>query len=185
MDKASSCYQRYLEGDENAPREIMDELFYGLVFFTDRIVHDVHAAEDIALDVMADLFVHKHRYDFRTSLKTYVYMRAKSRALDHLRRCRWTNLTELSEAEAYPDERAELERRVLENERKRAVNSAVEALPAEMRAAVHLVCFDGMSYAEAAKVMGKNRKQIDNLLFRAKKELAASLGEEGRALLGE
>ncbi|MBO6062139.1 MAG: RNA polymerase subunit sigma-24, partial [Clostridia bacterium] len=70
MDKATESYRRYLAGDENAPREIMDELFYGLVFFVDRFVHDVHSAEDIALDVISDLFVHRHRFDFRTSLKT-------------------------------------------------------------------------------------------------------------------
>ncbi|MBO6061120.1 MAG: hypothetical protein J6P98_03260 [Clostridia bacterium] len=49
---------------------------------------------------------------------------------------------------------------------------------------MHLVYLEEMTYAEAAAVMHKNRKQIDNLLCRAKKELAAVLGEEGRALLG-
>ena len=52
----------------------------------------------------------------------------------------------------------------------------------DMRAAVHLVFFEEMTYEEAAKVMKKNRKQIDNLLFRAKKELRAILGEDGGLL---
>ncbi len=185
MDKSAECYRRYLDGDESAAREILDELFYGLVFFVDRIVRDVHASEDIALDVLSDLFVHRHRFDFRSSLKTYVYMRGKSLALNHLKRMRGKRFTDLSEAEAFPDEREELERVVLENELKRTVNLAVDALPEDMRAAVHLVCFDGMSYRDAAKVMGKNSKQIDNLLCRAKKELAARLGSEGMALLDQ
>ncbi len=74
---------------------------------------------------------------------------------------------------------------MLSNELRRAVNAAVDALPEEMRTAVHLVYFEGMSYRDAAKVMGKNSKQIDNLLCRAKKELAVRLGNEGRALLGQ
>ncbi len=185
MDRATECYKRYLDGDDGAVREIMDELFYGLVFFIDRIVRDVHASEDIALDVISDLFVHRRRYDFRVSLKTYVYMRGKSRALNYVRRRKRIGFTDLSEAEAFPDERGELESLVLKEERKRAVNAAVDALPDDMRAAVHLVYFEEMSYSDAAKVMGKNRKQIDNLLFRAKKELASSLREEGRALLGQ
>ena len=48
-----------------------------------------------------------------------------------------------------------------------------------MAAAVRLVYFEEMTYAEAAKVMGKKSKQVDNLLQRAKKELHRILGEEG------
>ena len=44
-----------------------------------------------------------------------------------------------------------------------------------MRAAVHLVYLEEMSYAQAARVMKKSQKQIDN---RAKKELRRILGED-------
>ena len=73
---------------------------------------------------------------------------------------------------------------MLAGERRRALNEAISKLPEDMRAAVHLVYLEEMTYAKAAAVLHKNRKQIDNLLCRAKKELAAVLGEEGRALLG-
>lgn len=66
----------------------------------------------------------------------------------------------------------------LADERRRAVSAAVAALPEDMRAAVHLVLLEELSYAEAAKVMKKNEKQIDNLLYRAKKELRTILEEE-------
>lgn len=178
MDRATELYREYLNGNEDAAHGILDELFYGLVFFIDRIIRDVHASEDIALDVISDLFVGKPKYDFRTSLKTYVYMRAKSRALNHLRRRKRLVASELSEAEACPDERAELEAAVLKSERRREVDRAVEALPRDLREAVHLVYFEEMTYEEAARVMGKSRKQVDNLLFRAKKQLKVSLARE-------
>ena len=54
MDNGASSYRRFLEGDESAFDEIMKELFDGLVFFIDRYVHDIHAAEDIF-----QLFVHR------------------------------------------------------------------------------------------------------------------------------
>ena len=47
-----------------------------------------------------------------------------------------------------------------------------------MRAAVHLVYLEEMSYAQAARVMQKSQKQIDNLLYRAKKGLRRILGED-------
>ena len=52
-----------------------------------------------------------------------------------------------------------------------------------MREVVHLIYFEDMSYAEAANIMKKNKKQIDNLLYRAKNELRLILGEDGKQLL--
>ena len=82
MDKPAQCYLRYLKGDDSAFNEIMEELFFKLVFFTNGYVHDIHTAEDIALDIFSDLAAYRHRYNFKVSLKTYVFMLGKSRALD-------------------------------------------------------------------------------------------------------
>ena len=38
-------------------------------------------------------------------------------------------------------------------------------------------------YDETGKVMKKSRKQVDNLLYRAKKELRIILGKDGELLL--
>lgn len=179
MDAAANSYRRFLSGDDSAFEEIMQELFCGLVFFINGFVHDPHTAEDIAIDAFSDLVVHRHRYNFRVSLKTYLYMVGRSRALDHLRRRKVLRFTELSEARHLSDDSAALEELVLADDRKRRVNTALERLPEEMAAAVRLVYFEEMTYAEAAKVMGKNSKQVDNLLQRAKKELYRILGEEG------
>lgn len=182
-DSCSESYRRFLEGDESAARDVMEELFFGLVYFVAGYVHDMHSAEDIAMDVMAELFSKKRAFDFRTSLKTYAYMRGKSRALDLLRHRRALEMTSLDEADPAADESAELESLVLKNERERAVAEATAKLSDDMRAAVHLVYFEGMSYEQAARVLKKTRKQTDNLLYRAKLKLRGILGEEGRDLL--
>ena len=92
------------------------------------------------------------------------------------------NLVPLSDAYHRSDDEADLERLVLADEKHRAVNSAVAILPRDMRDAVHLVYFEEMTYKEAAKVMKKNVKQVDNLLQRAKKELHTILREDGELL---
>lgn len=55
MDNGASSYRRFLDGDESAFNEIMEELFRSLVFFINGYVHDIHAAEDIAIDAFSDL----------------------------------------------------------------------------------------------------------------------------------
>lgn len=183
MDNGARSYRRFLDGDRDAFGEIMEEHFYSLVFFIDRYVHDVHTAEDIAMDVFSELIVHRHRYNFRVSLKTYLFMLGRSRAIDHVRRRRVHPTSELSEAQEMPDGERTPEELVLTDERRRAVNAAIAALPEDMRTVVHLVYFEDMTYREAAAVMKKSPKQVDNLLYRAKRKLSAMLGKDGTQLL--
>jgi RNA polymerase sigma-70 factor (ECF subfamily) len=161
----------------------MRELFDNLVFFIDRYVYDMHTAEDIAIDVFSDLVVNRHRYNFKVTLKTYLFMLGRSRALNYIKHRKVINFVELSEAEKVQSEQETLEEMVIADARKKAVNDALSKLPEDMRAVIHLVYFEDLSYDEAARVMKKNRKQIDNLLYRGKKELRIILGEDGELLL--
>ena len=183
MDNGASSYRRFLNGDESAFDEIAKELFDNLVFFVDRYVHDIHAAEDIAIDAFSDLVVNKHRYNFKVTLKTYLYMLGRSRALNYIKHRKVINFVELTEADNISAEQETLEEIILADERKRIVNNALNSLTDDMRVVVHLIYFEDLSYDEAAKVMKKNRKQVDNLLYRAKKELRIILGKDGELLL--
>ncbi len=183
MDNGASSYRRFLDGDESAFESIMKDLFRGLVFFIDGFVHDTHTAEDIAIDTFSDLVVHRHRYNFKVTLKTYLYMVGRSRALDYIKHRKVLDFVELSEAGEIPATGETLEETILTDERKRRVHKAVAALPEDMRVAVYLIYFEDMTYEETAKVMKKNRKQVDNLLYRAKKELRIILGKDGEAVL--
>lgn len=183
MDNGASSYRRFLNVDESAFDEIMKELFDNLVFFIDRFVHDIHVAEDIAIDAFSDLVVNKHRYNFKVTLKTYLFMLGRSRALNYIKHRKVIDFVELTEADKASSEQETLEELVLADERKRVVNNALNALPDDMRVVIHLIYFEDLSYDEAAKVMKKNRKQVDNLLYRAKKELRIILGKDGELLL--
>lgn len=176
MDNGASSYRRYLSGDENAFREIVQEYFDGLVFFIERYVHDHAAAEDIALDAFTQLVVNKHRYNFKVTLKTYLYMIGRSRALDYIKHRGKITTVELSEAEqvsVFPS----MEELLLKDEEKRAVNHALEQLNEEMRIVVHLVYFEELRCDEVARIMKKNTKQVYNLLYRAKNTLRCILEE--------
>lgn len=185
MDNGASSYRRFLAGDEGAFDEIVDSLFYQLVFFLNGYVHDTFAAEDIAMDTMSDLFVNKKRYNFQVSLKTYVFMIGKSKALNYLKRQKRLSTVDFSEVEEGLADEGEkpLEELVLADERSRLVHSAVAKLPGELQLAIHLIFFEDMSFEETAKVMNKSKKQVYNLIYRAKNELRAILGEEGKSYL--
>lgn len=183
MDNGATQYRRFLEGDEAAFDEILKLYFDNLVFFINRYVHDLPAAEDLAIDACLELMVHTKRYNFSVSLKTYLFTIGRNKALSWLRRHRRIVYVDPETLRERQSDLHELEDTVLQSERERVVSAALEQLPQDLREAVHLVYFEGMSYEEAGRVMKKNRKQIDNLLYRAKDKLRTIIGKDGKDLL--
>ena len=183
MDNGANSYRRFLDGDENAFDDIINEYKENLIFFIERYVHDMSAAEDIAIDVFADLLVHKSRYNFKVQLKTYMFMIGRSKALNYIKHRDKFRMVEYEDAESELIYRENVEYAVLIDETKRIVNEAIDKIPKDMREVIHLVFFEELSYEEAAKVMKKTKKQVDNLLYRAKKELRTIIGKDGELLL--
>ncbi len=183
MDNGASSYRRFLDGDESAFDEILREYRNNLTFFINRYVRNMAVAEDIAIDAFVELIVHKHRYNFKTSLKTYLFMIGRSRALDYIRHQNKLKIVELEEVEDTLTDDYVLEDSILADERKRIVNEALLKLPEDMRIALHLVYFEELSYKEVARIMKRSTKQVDNLLYRAKGKLRAILGKEGELLI--
>ncbi len=177
MDHGEGSYRRFLDGEKEAFDPIMEQNFYPLVFFIQRYVRDLDTAEDLAMDVFADLIVHPHRFDFRGSLKTYLFTLGRSRALDYLRRKRILTFLGLEEAWALAGPE-DLEERLLADARRRALSRALAGLSRDRRAALHLVYFEEMRYDEAARILGKTVKQVDNLVYQGKKELHRILEQE-------
>ena len=179
MDNGESSYRRFLLGEEAALDEILERYRLPLIFFIDRIVHDPDTAEDIAIDVFVYLLTHPRRYHFKVSLKTYLFMLGRSRALDYLRRRKFLSPDPIGKD--HPDA-TDLEAQILLDERNRALHAALKTLPEDMQQALHLVYFEELSYEQTAAVMKKNKKQVDNLLYRGKERLRASLRKEGMEL---
>ena len=179
MDNGASSYRRYLDGDEAAFDVILRLYRDNLTFFINRFVHDLDAAEDLAIDTFMHLIVHPMRYNFKTPLKTYLFMIGRSRALDYLRHRKKLTMVDFSQLEHEISTGPTLEEIILLDERKQTLNRALERLPADMQTAVHLVYFEDLTYEDAAKVMKKTRKQVANLLYRAKEKLRTILGKDG------
>ncbi len=193
MDNGAGSYRRFLAGDENAFVEIVDEYRESLIFFLYRYVGDLHAAEDLAEDVFVEVLLHPKRYRFQCALKTWLFAIGHNKAVDFLRKTSRLHLvspdeaSRLAEAEGagaagsgYGGAALEsLEDAVLDSEEKRALNRALGQIAEDYRMALHLVYFEELSYEEAGQVMNKNRKQVENLVYRGKQSLRKILEQEG------
>ncbi len=175
-------YRRFLAGDRSAFDRIVLAHREGLIWFIFRYVHELSAAEDISIDVFTELLLHPRRYNGKASLKTYLYMLGRSRALDHLKHQKVVRQIELPPVtEDFPDSCLP-ENTLLAREQRQAVRKALTRLPQEQQAVLYLIYFEDLTYAQAGTVLRKNAKQIDNLLYRAKANLRRLLAPEWEAM---
>ena len=178
MDNGVSSYRRFIDGDKSAFEEIMDLYREPLIFFITRYTGNIQTAEDLAEDVFVELIVHPDRYDFRASLKTYIFKIARNKAVDYIRKHRRFVFVSDDSLHDVADFML-LEEHVIREEEKRDLSRALDKIKEEYRTAIHLVYLENLSYDEAGSIMNKDRKQIENLIYRGKKAVKAILEKEG------
>ena len=178
MDKGAESYRRFLDGDDSGLVEMIGEYRQGLILFLNGIVHDLHEAEDITEDTFVRLLVKKPVFSGASSFKTWLYSVARNSAYDHLRhREKEQDFASYGAEEGYSEDDAEAA--YIKEERRLLLHSAMKELPPDYRQVLYLIYFEDFDNAGAAKIMKKSKRQIENLIFRAKKALRSKLETEG------
>ncbi len=176
MDHGAGSYRRYLDGDDTGMTEIVRDYRDGLLLYLNSYVNDLQIAEDCVQDTFIRLAVKKPVFRGESSFKTWLYTVGRNIAVSWLRRhARRGDVPLDADLSAETD----LERSYLKEEQKRTVHRAICRLKKEYQRVLHLTYFEGFSNAEAAKIMGRSKKQIENLLYNAKKTLRSELEKEG------
>ncbi|MEF2806000.1 MAG: RNA polymerase sigma factor [Massilistercora timonensis] len=169
-------YRSYLDGDETGLAALMDQYGNALTLYIDGYLGDIHEAEDLMIEVFSYLLV-KRPHIRDGGLKAYLYKAARHMALRHKRRRPVVfSLENLAEE---PEARALVEEVIKNREQSRILHLCMEHLNAGYREALYLTYFEGLSYAQAAQVMGKSVKQITNMIYRGKQCLRELLEKEG------
>ena len=169
-------YRRYLDGDESGLAVLMEQYGDALTLYIDGYLGDVHEAEDLMIEVFSYLLTKRPRIR-DGGLKAYLYKAARHMALRHKSKRRAVfSLEDLAEE---PEGKTLVEEVIKNKERSRILHLCMERLHAEYREVLYLTYFEGLSYAEAAEVMGKSVKQITNMVYRGKQSLRELLEKEG------
>ncbi len=179
MDNGACSYRRFLEGDENGIVAIIRDHKDGLIFYLDGFVRNIHIAEELAEETFIRLVVRKPRFNGRSTFKTWLYAIGRNVAIDYGRRRAVIAETQIEDATGLESDEEGLEQSYIREERRIVVHRALKRLNPDYRQVLYLTYFEGFDNAEAAAVMKKTRRQIENLLYRAKQSLKAELEREG------
>lgn len=170
-------YKQYLEGDSKAFEKLVIRHKNNMIYFIARYTKNTQIAEDISQDVFVYLLMNKYQYDFKYSFKTYLYMIAKCRAINYLKKEK--RVIPMDDMANIYIEDEDLEEIIFKEEKAKKLRRVIPQLKPDYQAVIYLTSFEGLKYKEVAKVMNKNINQIKVLINRAKKKIKILLEKEG------
>ena len=142
-------------------------------------------AEELMMDTFAVIASGTSAFSGRSSFKTWLFGIARNQAKMFLRKKKgffismeeMLDKTQAEHVEGIYHDTPEVE--ILKQEQSNELYMALEELPASYRQVLYLIYFEEMDADEAARVMGKTKKQIYNLTERGRKALKEALERMG------
>lgn len=177
MTNGESSYRRFLEGDNESFRVIVDDYYDMLVLYINTYVKNPDVAENLAEDTFVKLVTKKPKFKGKSSFKTWLYSIARNTALDYLKSLSKIQFSQIEEIKDISSDEF-IEDAFLIEERKIIINKALKSLKLEYRQAIWLKYFENMSAKEIAVVMKKTQNSVEHLLSRARESLREILKEE-------
>ena len=182
-------YRQYLEGDTASYDELMIRYGDRLTYYLYGYLHDMNDAEDLMIEAFARIMAKRPKI-CEGAFKTYLYKTARNLALRHQERQRRMQsfsidaldgeLADIVLATGNPSgESSPVEDEMGQAERNRILHLCLDRIEPELKEALWLIYFEGMSYDQAASVMKVNSKRIDHLLQRGKRQMRNELVLEG------
>ena len=178
METDEELFSAYLDGDGDALGGLVERYGDSLILYINAVIGDLHDSEDLMIEAFSRVCarsLHLRSGGFRP----YIYRTARNLALrfiskNHAHRC-----FSLDDGEFEAESGELTEQAVQLMERDRTLRQCMDRLNPDYREVLYLIYFEDMSCDEAAAVMGKRNKQIENLVYRGKKALRVLLESEG------
>ena len=171
-------YKEFINGNENAFNEIVNRYRNILILFILKYVKNIEIAEDLAQDTFVYILVNKKEYDFKYSLKTYLFTIAKCRAINYIKKQkRNIKLTDMPLEDLHS---IEIDESLIRQENKELLLNALSKIKNEYQILIYLRDIQGFNYKEICKILDKNMSQVKISIYRARKSLEKVIRKEGK-----
>ncbi|MBQ7411185.1 MAG: RNA polymerase sigma factor [Clostridia bacterium] len=177
MNKPEELYKLFLVGNKDAFNEIIVIYQEQLTNFILGYVHDLDVAEDLAQDTFLYVLINQFEYDFKYSLKTYLYTIAKSRAINYLKREQ--RKVDFNESYMYEYEEIDFNKGLEKEYDIKIVREGMKKLKQEYRTVIYLKDFQNFEYKEICQIINRPMYQTKMLIHRARKSLKKKIEKGG------
>jgi RNA polymerase sigma-70 factor, ECF subfamily len=158
--------QRIRAGDERAFDSVFRANYARLVRMAESIVRERASAEEIAQEVMLELWRRKESLHLEQSFAAYLIRATRNRALNHVRHERVV-ARELAAATLQERESPAADAEMLGVELAGVVREAIDALPELTREIFQLSRVQGLRYVEIGGVLGISVKTVEKRMGQA------------------
>ncbi len=179
--------QRLPARDPEALARFFDAFFERVYGYIRRTVQDEHLAEDLTQDVFLQIHRALPTYDPERDLRPWVFTIATNRIRDlwrsraHQEGRHEASLDREERIDQLPagPQRPEVE--LSEEELHERLRQAIDLLPEGMRMTVCLRVYEGLSFEEIGRILGRNEVAVRKRYSRAMEALRDALGPAWRA----
>ena len=178
MDYGAESYCRYLDGDNDGLKEIVETYFDGLMLYLNLFVRNLSEAEELAEETLFQLVSKRPVFSGKSTFKTWLYAIGRNVTLRYIRR-REREAELLEEYDTVTTVEEDAERELLTRERDRSLYRAMGELKKDYRQVLWLRYFEKMDERSIATIMKKSVHSIEHLHRRAKEALREELLKEG------
>lgn len=175
-------YNDFLKGNNFAFEEIVERHRINMIYFVYTYTKDLAIAEDIVQDSFVYLLMNKKQYNFTYKLKNYLFMIAKSRAINHIKKVK----KEISINDNFDEQfncevsnSINLTENIIQKEKLKEINKVIQKLKPEYKSVLYLYEFEGLNTFDISQILNKSVIQVRSLIYNSKKTLRKLLKEEG------
>jgi len=168
--------QRIRAGDESAFDTVFRSHYADLVRMAESIVRERALAEEVAQEVMLELWRRRESLQVEQTFRAYLLRSTRNRALNHIRHQRVV-AREAAIAAIDPPSAPSAEDEMLGTELEQAVRAAINGLPDKCREVFKLSRDQGLRYAEIAVALEISEKTVEKRMGQALAELRERLDQ--------
>ncbi len=174
-DKLSALGQQVRSSDRDAFRTLFEETYPGLQRYATSLLGDPDAAKDVVQEVFLRIWKRRETLDPGRSVKSLLYTAVRNLSFneDRTATSRKILLTTIEKPDLVPDASEGMGAKMLGKK----FQEWIREMPDKRREAFQLSRFDGLSYAEIARLMGLSVRTVERHIQLALRHLRDRLKE--------
>ncbi|MDE1190925.1 MAG: RNA polymerase sigma-70 factor [Arachidicoccus sp.] len=161
---------------ETAYKALFHICFPSLVRYAFTYIKSKESAEEIASDVLFNIWKHRKKLLIIEELRIYLYISTRNTALNYLKKENKHTIFNIDTADVWlKADDVTPEQLAISTETYHKINNAIRMLPAKCRLIYKLIKEDGLKYKEAAELLGLSLKTVETQMGIAIKKLHEAL----------